>query len=432
MYIYYYVIAVLKHAFGYEVFFRKSLDHRSRFVVMGILYGIAVFFCPEKYLEAVSMLAYGMAYAAILFCMSGDWKQRMFHFMYLIFMVACLDRVISIIFCTIDLWMGLEEQQGFLGHVIDGCKEVLSLVFFLTVYCCKRKLDKQKREKLVNWCKKVLPFFILFLAIGMLMTISALNLTSSDKPRGFQILATVVCSMSLIGIMVLVVFSLYVKEVNDKMAEVMQKEALLIEMQREYYEKLLQKENATRNYRHDMENHFTYLNYLAEREDMSTIKSYLKKMTIEMDAIKTINFQTGNKMIDVITTYYLAEIKGVDVSVKGNVPSCFSEENLQLCSIYGNLVKNAVEEMERGKEEDRQWIRIEFVTGRENFRIVIENTLSEKSRRKRGFATEKEDGKNHGIGLKNVKRAVEELGGRLELERKNDIFLAKVTFKMTV
>ena len=43
--------------------------------------------------------------------------------------------------------------------------------------------------------------------------------------------------------------------------------------------------------------------------------------------------------------------------------------------------------------------------------------------------TSKKDAKNHGLGLKNVKRTLEELNGRLDMEVTDDSFITRASFK---
>ena len=84
-----------------------------------------------------------------------------------------------------------------------------------------------------------------------------------------------------------------------------------------------------------------------------------------------------------------------------------------LCTIYANVLQNAIEELSKGEEG---YLNIVFLQGNEYIQFSVENSLYYKTREKKNiFFTEKENKKNHGIGLKNVKKTIEENEGRMDI-----------------
>jgi signal transduction histidine kinase len=70
--------------------------------------------------------------------------------------------------------------------------------------------------------------------------------------------------------------------------------------------------------------------------------------------------------------------------------------------------------------------------GREFFQIMIRNSLSEESLRQEEtklFQSKKEDKRNHGLGLDNVRREIEKKGGKLELKKEDFSYCAIATLK---
>lgn len=92
-------------------------------------------------------------------------------------------------------------------------------------------------------------------------------------------------------------------------------------------------------------------------------------------------------------------------------------EAIDTTTIFGNLIDNALEAVEK-VEEDR-WIRISILPHQEMVFVRIENT-SLPLRWRNGFPVS-EKGKNHGIGLLNVKRSIEKYDGDISFQQKNGI-----------
>ena len=90
-------------------------------------------------------------------------------------------------------------------------------------------------------------------------------------------------------------------------------------------------------------------------------------------------------------------------------------------------MNNAVEELSKA---NKGYISIEFTQGEEYFQIIVENSLSLASKNKDNLLlTEKEDKKNHGLGLNNVRKTVEENNGKIDIIYDKQKFKATVTLK---
>ena len=121
-----------------------------------------------------------------------------------------------------------------------------------------------------------------------------------------------------------------------------------------------------------------------------------------------------------------------DIAFEVFVEPGFDVENLDDYSMIGimsNLIDNAIEAA--GKLEEKRWIRIHLFAvndGKQNF-IRIENSMIyEPVKQTRGFFTKKENKKQHGLGLKNVQKLVENNKGILRLQAEEGRFVAEVVF----
>ena len=95
-----------------------------------------------------------------------------------------------------------------------------------------------------------------------------------------------------------------------------------------------------------------------------------------------------------------------------------------MCTIFSNLLANSVEACEKLPSEQR-YIGLEIRQLSNHLVIEITNPVSESiDLDKLGNITMKEDTKNHGYGIANVRSAVAKYHGELLFEKQEGVFLA--------
>ena len=157
---------------------------------------------------------------------------------------------------------------------------------------------------------------------------------------------------------------------------------------------LLEKEQDTRAYRHDMQRHLMNLYALQREEKGVQAQEYLRGLMEGLEEIQKKIYVTGNDVIDVLTSVYLARLDpAVEITFDCQLQPPLKIGDMDLCTIYGNLLENAVEELCReqdpmkdagqnggagqelkdGQASDKQMLRVEITSGRFWFRIHMEN-----------------------------------------------------------
>ena len=193
-----------------------------------------------------------------------------------------------------------------------------------------------------------------------------------------------------------------------------------------YYEALLDQEKETRAYRHDMANHIMCLNALAQKGNLETLRSYLDDMQGELQKIQLKKFNTGNEIMDIMSNFYIPQLSD-KIKINFRVRSVPNLDEMKLCTIYSNLLQNAVEELNSDPTREGN-LEILFTQDIDVFRLMISNSIF-REKENDSFATRKKDKKNHGIGLENVKRVVDELGGKIWITDNDNIFKVIVELK---
>ena len=83
---------------------------------------------------------------------------------------------------------------------------------------------------------------------------------------------------------------------------------------------------------------------------------------------------------------------------------------MELCTIFSNIIQNAVEELKR-QEKKEKYIKVIVKQGRHFVSVKVANSSDYMWNEKN--ETRKKDKRNHGFGLENVKEAIGRNGGEI-------------------
>lgn len=203
-------------------------------------------------------------------------------------------------------------------------------------------------------------------------------------------------------------------------------EKMRLMQQNNYYQKQFElmktSLKSTRSFKHDMKNHLTVLKLLVGKNEHNKALKHIEQMT---DAIITAKeyAQSGNIIIDSILNFKLqeAEQHGISVSLELNIPEQLNITSFDMSVILGNLLDNAINACSKLEKEKRLDVKIKYKRGR--LIIKISNTYNGKLNYS-GYKliTSNEDKENHGLGIKNIKFALDKYNGEMEIEHTEDIF----------
>ena len=217
----------------------------------------------------------------------------------------------------------------------------------------------------------------------------------------------------------------FIKVANEKNylegeIEILEKQA---HMRYEYYLAQEQKYNATVHILHDVDKHIKSIEQLyAVGENVETTE-YVKEIKNMLEPLIPIKY-TGNPILDILLTdkAAISKEKNIKFDIKVDNINMDFLEAIDTTTIFGNLIDNAIEAVEKA-EGDRD-IRISISPYHEMVIVRIENT-SLPLKWRNGFPVS-EKGKNHGIGLLNVKRSIEKYDGDISFQQKNGIVTVDV------
>ena len=171
---------------------------------------------------------------------------------------------------------------------------------------------------------------------------------------------------------------------------------------------------------HDYKNNIIALTQLANDGKLDKIQEYLSKEHNLLDS-RMFYIKTGNSTVDAIinTKYNKARKKGINLTVNALLDENLVISDIDLVTILGNLLDNAIESSEN---ESEPYIIVNMGIQKSFLIIKITNKFS-------GVFTEntkKTDKAFHGIGIKSVNRLTRKYEGEFTLKKYSEEVSAKV------
>lgn len=220
----------------------------------------------------------------------------------------------------------------------------------------------------------------------------------------------------------LAVFYLY-NELMDSHQAIMDRKAL--EKQVEIYSSQLEiishTQDSIRSLQHDMKYHIAELRALIKSGGMEDVIAYLGRME-NWAAVTGETVFTGNSGADGVLNYLVQRAKKVlkEVNIKISIPADMGFPAFDLNIILGNLLENAIE---AAQKSEKQILDFSMEVDKGILFIHVSNSYAGEIKTEGSrILTTKERGGNHGIGLENVKRIVEDYDGKMWVDYKNNFF----------
>lgn len=170
-----------------------------------------------------------------------------------------------------------------------------------------------------------------------------------------------------------------------------------------------------RRIHHDMKNHLLVMQNLAW--DNQRLNDYISTLMNELSASEY-QTDTGNTLLDGLlgNKLHMAAQKGVACAVALDFRPCSYMADPDVCTIFGNILDNAIEAAQQVLEPQERSILLKSTQAANQLIITCSNYYTGMLELSDGLPqTTKIDRSYHGIGLSSVRRSVEKYGGVLSL-----------------
>lgn len=220
-----------------------------------------------------------------------------------------------------------------------------------------------------------------------------------------------------------ILFFLYVKNTMYLRDQEQRDKVQIAQLQQQYayYQDKQKDEERIRSIYHDMKNHLLVLEGSQATDETRKMAQELRSQIADYEDY----VHTGNEFLDIILKDKAAKAreKQIDFSAMVDFHGIDFIEPLDISTIFGNAIDNAIEASENLPEYNRL-ITVKAERVRDMLLITIENNtppgkhLAEETTKKDRFV--------HGFGIPNIKKAAEKYDGQCSFQQKESIYQLKI------
>ena len=274
----------------------------------------------------------------------------------------------------------------------------------------KKKIERITPVQYLNFL--VLPVFSIFYITTLMMYVQ-IYLSMED----IILLLINIASIIVLNIFVTNIFQSISK--NNELKNELQLYEQQAKLQYDYYTSLEDKYKNSRKIIHDMKNHLQTIENLYQLQENEKAQRYTEDMYKMFDKLVH-KYYTSNKVLNIIINDKIQRAESFDASINCKVGDVDLEfiKDIDLTTIFSNLLDNAIEGVINLEGNKSIILKIDKF----NDFIVINITNSMDKSPIKGDEGFKSTKKNHkGLGLQNVKLAVEKYEGsmRIDYDEKN-------------
>ena len=338
---------------------------------------------------------------------------------WMLFALAMIDKMAFILF---DIIMELFHTNA---DIVSNL--VVSIFTLVLIYVVGRIYKKNISSTLNNIGVANLIVFTILLAVDTFVVAAMMtnvDLYTDNRRKLYFILIVFV----IIGIFIQLAAVILLFTQRNVYKEKKELTDRYLNEQKNHYEYLENREKETRKFRHDLKSHMELISNLAKERQYERMNAYLEQMDIKIDGFgKMVTVQNG--IVDAIINQYYAKAGqcGVSMEVKGRFPVDCTIDAFDLCTIFSNVLSNA---LEAAVETEEKYISVECAYTDVAIMIIVRNSYKPDATNGGGqWRTRKSDLDYHGYGLENIKDSVKKYKGDLDIETKDNIFNLRILFQ---
>lgn len=340
------------------------------------------------------------------------------------------NKILSVFLGVVALWfVDIFFQSIFVtlfSESIEPFVDCVSLIILITVFIAYKLLKKPPLIIFETFDKKqVLLYIIGLLSFALYLAPYQIAGYENNIMQIDRFLAI----LSAISGVFLIVISINAGQ-KQRYMEIANITETMRKKQVQYFQLLLNKEEETKKFRHDLSNHLYSMKYLLENGKTESLKNYLDDINLISAKLKP-EIQTGSDIVNAIICQLRESYKNVDYKIEwtGYFQSDIKIAPIDLSSIFFNLLANAIEAIENLPNQESRIINVIVKHSNNLLYFSVKNPCIGKAiRAGSGFATSKKIKSLHGVGSKNVAISVEKYNGEIKYNISDNEFEAEVFF----
>lgn len=402
-----------------QVLILKRKKNNIVSVIIEILLIIAILstyaYCSWNNYKTMELIITPLIFVKSAILMRSFFYLKWRHVAFIAFFVE-LASFTGLNFRLITPFIGWNDTNGYVYEVIGELILLALLVFVIFL---------RKKSIIQFWIAElpVVDFLIFTVLLFFLSIWEAVAYLTERRP--FSLYAffavIVVCTLAtIIRTIIITRKNNSLTYINSLLEEHMQQAT-------DYYNQLIEQENQTKKFRHDIKNILIALHSMVKENQNDKALLYIEDLNEVCEQLKP-RYNTGNFIADAILSAKdtRAAMQNINISFDGYIPS-EKVKDVDMVIVLSNMLDNAIEACEKitGKKD----IEIKSILQKKMWVLYIKNPSEEVNIiNKNHIVTTKQEKMLHGFGLNNIERVAQKYNGNMQLEYKEGYFSSKITF----
>lgn len=387
-----------------RAFFLPKIEKYKEFIGYAVYFYVAMGVLMSFQYPLYNMLVNWIGLFLVTFGYKGSVKKKL--------IITTLVYVINMLCELVTTYLFADYKVG------EGVEQLTPVFATLLVYICEilvERIVKDKGKSDVSF-----PGFSLLL-VPIVSTIMLHFLVTANLQNRMLLMAESCGALCINMLMFWVYYQMtlaYEKQIQQKYTE---EQMRIYENQLEV---MRQSERKVRSLRHDMKKLMQNIYIMTQKGQSAEVLQCLEDMKFSLENPKEY-VKTGYTELDGILNYLLEKGEKADISMeyKVTVVQKLSMEAYELNVLLGNLLDNAIS---GAKEATPKYISLHILAEKDVLFIQIKNSYAGEIRKKGERILSTKKGKEHGIGLENVRKLVESRQGKLQVDYDENEFLVEV------
>ena len=271
-----------------------------------------------------------------------------------------------------------------------------------------------------------LPFSSSILMINLFMR--PLKYETLYVNRVGTVVLIILSIVFLIWVAMNVVFYFTVSILLDA-AKTEQERKILKIQEKQYYTQMKYISDSAKA-RHDFRQIIRTLKNMAEAGNTDAVNTYLADYIRELPANETLMY-TKHDALNAILNFYAAQAKNenIDVSFSIDINKQQILSDVELCTMIGNLLENAVDAAKNADGKER-FIELTITTHGGCWLYIVETNSFDGNIKRKSGEYHSTKGSGRGLGITSVKSTVEKYNGQVEFSHDEQEFYVNIAIPL--
>lgn len=379
------------------------------------LYGVKWFFCMAA--------AIALMYFFIYLCCDMGAKEVGYYCVHAFVMAEFAASLEWQIDCFFYYDMGWSNSWFHLFWLVLIYGMSFGVLFLMGI-----KLGERERKLQVT-NKELISCIIIGLAVFLTSNLGFISLHTPFSGQGRMEIFAIRTIIDLGGLSIL--YAYHIQCLDLRVSNELEKVQNILHNQYVQYQQSQEMIDIINYKYHDLKHHIIAL---RTEENEQCRNEYLDKMEAEISNYEAQN-KTGNKVLDTLLTTKNLYCMKHNISMTCVVDGTLFEfmDVMDICSIFGNALDNAIECEEKIKEKEKRMIHVSAFS-KMNFLIIrFENYCEDELEFHEQLpVTTKKEVKFHGYGLKSLCFTVHKYAGEVDASVEDNWFNLKILIPLTM